>query len=116
MEILKGVIQKSIIILLPSAILSAFLDWKRLPLSIVVGGILGILNLRGLVRGVEGFIGSKGLTFKILFFSMIRLSILFTMILVLLWLKVVNVFGLLFGLTIVFILILIEGLRVSKSV
>jgi hypothetical protein len=115
MEILKGVIQKSIIILLPSAILSAFLEWKKLPFSIIVGGILGILNLRGLVRGVEGFIGSKGLTFKILFFSMIRLSILFTMILVLLWLRVVNVLGLLFGLTIVFILILIEGLRVSKS-
>lgn len=116
MEILKRVIQKSLIIILPAAIISGFFEWKKLPLSIIIGGLLGILNLRGLVRNVEGFTGSKKPIAKIIFLSMTRLLILFTAIFILMWFKIINVLGLLFGFTVIFVLILIEGMKVSKSI
>jgi len=46
---------------------------------------------------------------------MTRLMVLFAAIFFLVYYRIVNVFGLLFGLTVVFALILIEGARVSKS-
>ena len=115
MEILKGVIKKSLFIILPAAIVSAFFEWKRLPLGIIAGGVFGILNLRGLARTVEGFIGTEMPAAKIIFLSMTRLFILFTAIFILIWFKIINVLGLLFGFTVVFILILVEGMKVAKS-
>jgi hypothetical protein len=115
MEILKRVIKKSLFIIIPAAVISAFFEWKKLPLGIIAGGLFGILNLRGLVRSVEGFIGTERLTAKIIFLSMTRLFILFAAIFILIWFKIINVLGMLFGFTVIFVLILIEGMKVSKS-
>ncbi len=115
MEILKRVIYKSIIIILLCAAISAFYEWKKLPLGIIAGGLFGILNLRGLVRSVEGFINSNILSAKLILMSFTRLFILFSAIFILLWFKIINVFGLLFGFTVVFVLILVEGMKVAKS-
>jgi hypothetical protein len=114
MEILNGVIKKSIIIIIPAALAAAYFEWENPPLGILAGTVFGILNLRGLVRSVNGFIGSQGLTPKIIFMSMTRLFLLFVAITVLIWLKIVNVFGLLFGFTVVFVLILFEGIKAAK--
>ncbi len=114
MEILNGVIKKSLIIILPAAVIAAFFEWKRLPLGIIAGAGFGILNFRGLVRNVEGLIGSEGLTAKIILLSMIRLFLLFAAIFILVWLKIINVFGMAFGFTVVFILILFEGMKAGK--
>ncbi len=116
MEILRGVIKKSIFIILPAAAVSAFFEWKKLPLGIIAGGVLGILNLRGLVRNVEGFIGSEGVTAKMILLSLTRLCALFTVIFILIWLKIINILGMLFGFTVVFVLILFEGTKVGKRV
>jgi len=115
MEILRRVIKKSLIIILPAAVASAFIEGKKLPLGIVAGGVLGILNLRGLVRNVQGVIGSKHATAKIVFLSMFRLLGLFVAIFILIWFKIINVLGLLFGFTVVFVLILYEGMKVGKE-
>ena len=115
MEILKRVIYKSIIIILLCAAISAFYEWKKLPLGIIAGGLFGILNLRGLVRSVEGFINSNMLSAKLILMSFARLFILFSAIFILLWFKIINVFGLLFGFTVVFVLILVEGMKAAKS-
>jgi hypothetical protein len=114
-ELLKRVAQKSIIIIILVAAVAAFFEWKKLPLGILAGGLFGILNLRGLVRSVEGSLGTAVSTAKILFLSMTRLLILFSAIFVLIKFKLINVLGLLFGFTVVFVLILIEGMKVSKS-
>lgn len=114
MELLQRVIKKSLIVILPAAAASAFFEWKTLPLGIIAGGLLGLLNLRGLVKNVECLIGTAGLTAKILFLSMTRLFLLFAVIIILIWLKIVNVFGLLFGFTVVFAFILIEGVKTGK--
>ena len=113
MEILKRVINKSLIVILPVAAVSAFFEWKKLPASIIIGGVFGILNLRGLVRSVEGLVGSEKATTKLIFLSITRLLMLFIAIFILIWLKVINIIGMLFGFTVVFVLILFEGMKVG---
>ena len=116
MEILKRVIIKTIIIIIPAAILSYFyIEPQKVPLGILLGGLFGLFNFRQLTRNVTGLVGSEKATFKLVFLSMTRLMILFTAIFFLVYYRIVNVFGLLFGFTVVFALILIVGARVSKS-
>lgn len=115
MEILKGVIKKSLIVILPVAVVSSFFEWHKLPLGIISGGVFGVLNLAGLVRSIEGALGTEKAKVRIIIFSIIRLFILFAVIFILIWLKIVNIPGMLFGFTVVFILILYEGMKVGKS-
>jgi len=113
--LVKRTFKLSIIILLPLSILSAFIEWKKLPISILIGGILGLVNLRGLARGVEGLIGAYRPTGKLVIFSLLRLSILACILIILLFYKLVNPFGLLIGFTVVFVSIIKEGLRAAKE-
>ncbi len=116
MEILKRVIKASIFIILPAIILSAFfIEPRKFPLGILMGWLFGILNLRQLSRNIEGLVGTEKATFKLVFLSMTRLLVLFAAIFVLIYYRVVNVFGLLIGFTVVFVLILVEGAKVGKS-
>lgn len=116
MEILKGVIKKSIFIILPALVLSGyFIEPQKVPMGIFMGWLFGVFNLRQLSRNVEGIIGSEKATFKLVFMSLARMLILFTAIFALIYYKLVNVFGLLFGFTVVFVLILTEGAKVSKA-
>ena len=116
MEILKRVFKKTIFIILPAIILSGyFIEPKKIPLGIFMGWLLGIINLRQLSRNVEGVFGSNRATFKLLFMSMTRLIFLCAAIFALIYYKVVNIFGLLAGFTVVFMFILIEGAKVGKS-
>ena len=115
MEILNRVVKKSLFIGLPAVAVSLVFEWERVPLGIAAGWLLGILNLRNLSRNVEGLIGSHKGTARIVFLSITRLFALFAAIIILMYFKVINVFGLLFGFTIVFVLILFEGLKESKN-
>ncbi len=115
MEIFRGVLKKSIFIILPAVIISAFFEWKRVPHGILAGWLFGILNLRALTKNVQAFIGSERATAKIVVLSITRLVALLAAMAFLIYFKVINIFGLIFGLTVVFILILIEGMRVSNA-
>ncbi len=116
MEILKRVIKKSIFIILPAILMAGyFIEPQKAPLGIFMGWLFGVFNMRQLSRNVEGIIGSEKATFKLLFMSLARLLILFAAIFALIYYRVVNVFGLLFGFTVVFVLIMIEGAKVSRS-
>ncbi|GBE03257.1 ATP synthase I chain [bacterium BMS3Abin09] len=116
MEILKGVFKKSIFIILPTMLLAGYcIEPRKVPLGIFMGALLGIVNLRQLSRNVEGFLGSQGATAKMLITGMLRLLFLGAAIFALIYYNVVNVFGLLFGFTVVFILIMVEGFMVGKA-
>ena len=116
MDILKGVLKKSIFIILPAMLLAGyFIESRKVPLGIFMGALLGIINLRQLSRNVEGFFGSQSATAKLLFMGMLRLIFLGAAIVALIYYKVVNIFGLLFGFTVVFVLIMVEGFRISKA-
>jgi hypothetical protein len=60
-------------------------------------------------------VGSEKATLKLVFLSMTRLLVLFAAIFILIYYRIVNIFGLLFGFTVVFVLILVEGAKVGKS-
>ena len=115
MTLLTRIYKRAFIILLPLALLSAFIEWKKLPMSILIGGILGLINLRGLARGVYSLIGTSRPTAKIVISTILRLGLLAVVLILLFALKVVNVFGILVGFTVVFVLIMTEGLRAAKE-
>ncbi len=115
MEILKRVLKKSIIIILPSLAIASLYEPRKLPLGIFMGWLFGIVNLRSLTKNVEGLMGSESATPKILILNLIRLLALFAAIFVLVYYRVVNIFGLLIGFTVVFVLILIEGWKVGTG-
>ena len=115
MVLLKRIYKRAILILLPLALLSAFIEWKKLPFSILIGGILGLINLRGLARGVNSLVGTYRPTAKMVISTIFRLGFLAVVLILLFALKIVNVFGILIGFTVVFILIMTEGLRLAKE-
>jgi hypothetical protein len=115
MILLNRIYKKAILILIPLALLSAFIEWKKLPLSILIGGILGLINLRGLARGVHSIVGTYRPTAKMVISTIFRLGFLAVVLIILFASKVVNVFGILIGFTVVFVLIIVEGLRVAKE-
>lgn len=115
MNLVKKIYKLSIIILIPLSVLSAFIEWPKLPIGILVGGILGLVNLGGLARGVQGLIGTYKPTGKLVMFSLLRLSILAFVLGIIVISKKVNVFGILIGFTVVFISILREGLRSARE-
>lgn len=115
MTLINRIYRLSLILLCAISILSGFVEWRKLPFSIITGGILGLLNLRALSWGVSGITGSSKATGAMLFFSMLRLFLLFLVMIILLYLGVVNIFGLLTGFTVVFTVLLIEGAKEAKK-
>jgi len=115
MILLKRIYKRTILVLIPLALLSAFIEWKKLPFSIFIGGILGLINLRGLARGVYSLIGTYRPTAKIVISTILRLGFLAVVLILLFSLKIVNAFGILIGFTVVFVLIMTEGLRIAKE-
>jgi ATP synthase I chain len=115
MELIRKIHRNSLILLFPIAAASAFIEWKKLPVSILIGGILGLLNIRALAWGVQGLLDSHKASAKMLFFSQFRLFILFLVLTMLVYLKLVNIFGILAGFTVVFSMVIIVGLKHSKE-
>jgi hypothetical protein len=115
MELIRKIHRNSLILLLPIAAASAFIEWKKLPLSIIIGGLLGLLNIRALAWSVQGLLDSHKASAKMLFFSQFRLVMLFLVLATLVYLKLVNIFGILAGFTVVFIMVIIVGLKQTKE-
>lgn len=111
---LRRIYRTGFFILLPLAALSALYDWKKLPLSIVIGGVLGLANLKGLAWGLRDFSAYKP-TGRVIFWSMLRFMIIGMILFILALLKLINFIGILIGFTVVFTLILKEGLRTARE-
>ena len=54
MDLVRKIQKSSLIVLFPLAALSAFLEWKKLPLSVLVGGALGLAEPKGTRLGRSG--------------------------------------------------------------
>ena len=79
-KIIKRLYRQSVFVLLiPFAIVSAVIEWKRLPLCILIGGILALANLQGACMGYRrtGRLAAEQVSGKLVFLSLIRLFILF---------------------------------------
>lgn len=114
MEILKGVIKKSVFVILLLMAISAFIEWKRLPLGIMIGWLIGVINLRALSKNVKAFLGIEKATAKMVFLNITRLIGVFSAIAILVYLKVINIIGFLIGFTVLILFIIIEGLRTGR--
>ena len=115
MTLIRNIARRGIIILALAAAASAFVDWRMLPFSILLGGSLAIINTRALAWGVKGMVEDQRGGAKLLFFSQFRLVMMFAVLAALLYLRLVNIFGVLTGFTIIFVLTLFEGLRQSRA-
>lgn len=116
MELIKRINKKSVFALVLLAIASSFFEWRKLPISIIIGGVLGLANLKGLSWSVEGLMGTRRPTGKMIFFSIFRLFLLFLIIAALVYLKLVNIFGILIGFTVIFVFLIIEGIKYAERI
>ena len=128
MDLVKKVIKQTIIVILPLVILSLLVDWNKeslrflrpfgnpayVTISIILGAILGIANLKGMTWGIESMLGTHQANAKLVFLSLLRLFILFAVIIVLAALQLINFLGLLAGMTVVFIFLIKEGLKMAQ--
>lgn len=112
---IKKITRNTAIILIPAAIGSAFLPWENLPFSILIGGLLGLLNLRALAWSVQGTIGARSADMKMLFFSQFRFVILALIVVLLAYLRLVAITGIMAGFSIVFSQVLLVGHRDART-
>jgi hypothetical protein len=115
MNLIKRIHRQGTIILILLAAASAFYEWEKLPLSILVGGALGLANIKGLAWGLRDFAASSRPSGKVVFLSIFRFFMIAFILVVLALLKLINLLGVLIGFTVVFILIIKEGLRFAKE-
>ena len=117
MNLIKRVNKQTVIVLLPLSLLSAFIEWKRIPISILLGGLIGILNLKGLARGIEGLAVTYQQTPKgrLILGSVTRLFIIACVLGILFFFDLINPFGILIGFTVFFIIFVKESLKAAKE-
>ncbi|MEW6117820.1 MAG: hypothetical protein AB1553_13130 [Nitrospirota bacterium] len=114
---IRRINSQSALFIVPLALLSFLFtgrDW-RFALGIITGALVAVSNLKGLIWSVTALLGMERSSGKIVFLSIFRLLIVFAVLLVLAGLKLINLFGLLIGLTVVFIIILKEGLMAARK-
>jgi hypothetical protein len=120
--ILKGVAKKTaIIVSFGSACTVVFAlvqktaqPWWFLPASILFGGILGLLNFRWLAIAVQRIYLRKGATpvssnLAAVVISLLKLSLIFIILFIVIKWRLLQVFGLVGGLSLCFLAILWEG-------
>ena len=116
MDLIKKIVNRSVIILVPVALASSFIDLWRFPAGVIAGGFLALVNIKGLAWGVQGLLGTEKATGRMLFFSQFRFIMLLMVLAIILYLRLVNIFGILAGVTVVFAVVLVEGYRNAKDV
>ena len=129
MELIKRVIKQSVFVLLLLVILAFLLRTRieqisflaligspsLIPASILIGGVLAILNLKGLVWGIESLLGAYKANVTLLVLNILRLLILFSIITVLVAFRLAHLVGLLVGMTVVFFILIKEGLKMARQ-
>jgi len=110
---MKRVNRISLVLLVVAAAGLAFVEPRKLPASLLAGGLLGMLNFQGLHRGLEMMLGSHRPAGKLLFLSIFRLLIVSAIIILLAIARLVNLPALAAGFTVVVAVVVAEGLRAS---
>jgi len=93
--------------------------WWFLPLSVIFGGALGLLNFRWLAMAVQRVYLRQGATAGLsnlaaVVISFLKLSIIFIILFVVIKWKVLHIFGLVAGLSLCFLAIIWEGATLMR--
>jgi len=129
MDLVRKVIKQTTCVTVPLVLLSLLVDWDReslrflrpfgnpdyMTVSIILGAVLGIANLKGLIWGLESMLGARQASAKLVFLSLFRLFILFAVIVALAVFSLVNFLGLLAGMTVAFVFLIKEGLKMAQK-
>lgn len=117
---LKKVEIKGVVLTIISALMVTLI-WgeERLPLSLILGSALGLLNIRWTAKVVKGLLTLKSPTRAkkvLLFIYLLKLGIISLFLILLLKKGLINAIALLAGLTLTVAVLLIEGvLSVRRS-
>lgn len=112
----KKISTSAIYILAPASLIALLIfDWKA-SLSLILGGFFAILNFRGVIWGVENIVALDKSKSKMMIMTLFRLLVLFSILLILLIFGVINIPAIAVGFTVVFMLILKEGLSRAKEI
>ncbi|KKL14254.1 hypothetical protein LCGC14_2517560 [marine sediment metagenome] len=95
---------------------SAALFSRDLAFGVFVGGLLGLLNVRGLARGITGLDINNPRPVRLFFGGAFRLFMLFTAIVLIAMTKKVDLVGLLVGFSVVVFVVVIEGMREMRLI
>jgi len=126
---IKKIFKHTIALIVPLAIVCFLVDWESetlrflrpfgnprfIPASIIIGALLGIANLRAMMWGLERMLGTQQASARLVFLSLFRLFILFAIIILLAAFKLINFLGLLVGMTVVFVFLIKEGLKMAQK-
>lgn len=116
MELFKRILKQSIPVSIIAIMLSAVLTGGiKLPLGIFIGSLAGIVNLRAIIRNVSSITGGQKITGRYIILSTFRLLGLFALLFLLISKGLADVFGILLGFTIVFVIIIKEGLKEARN-
>lgn len=103
-------------IIAPLCVVALLLYGWKASLSLVLGGFFAIVNFRGVIWGVQNIVELDKGKSKMMFMTFFRLMVLFSILLILLIFDVIHIPAIALGLTIVFILILLEGLTRARQI
>ncbi len=113
---IKKIYKQSIIALVILSAIAAFVEWKRLPISILTGGLIGLVNLKGIAWGIKGLSGEdKQITGRFLVFSFLRMIGIALFLVVLFMYEIVSVIGVALGFTLVMAILVKEGLKSARK-
>lgn len=112
---MNRVYKQTALIVVPLAVASALIEPKKLPLGILAGALLAIVNFRGMMRNLQGLMSSYKPTVKLMILSVGRLLMMFSVIILLAVLRVVDLIGLMVGFTVVVVLVVKEGYISSRE-
>ncbi len=116
MDLVRTIAKRSLLFVGIAALAAAFFDWQRLMPGVLVGGALAVLNLRGLARGVQALTsGNASGSVALIILSQVRLLLLFLVMGILVYFKIVSIPGLIIGFSVVFAVILIEGWKSTRE-
>ncbi len=126
--ILKGVARKTALIVSVAAaavlIITVMSDggkrWWLLPLSVLFGGVLGLLNFRWLAMAVQRVYLRQGATAGLsnmaaVIISILKLSLIFVILFIIIKWQLLHVLGVVGGLSLCFLAIIWEGTTIMKQ-
>ena len=94
--------------------------WWFLPLSVIFGGALGLLNFRWLAMAVQRVYLRQGATAGLsnlaaVIISFLKLSVIFIILFVVIKWQVLHIFGIIAGLSLCFLAIIWEGATLMRG-
>lgn len=127
-DILRGVAKKTALlvsvasagVLVFGLIQKTAQPWWSLPVSVLFGGALGLLNFRWLAISVQRVYLRQGATpvgsnLAAVIISLLKLSLIFIILFIVIKWQLLHVFGLVGGLSLCFLAILWEGIMMKQE-